>query len=307
MSQYLDDKDLFLEPKTKQYGSHMVMTNVHKPSKTKFINIDTKFRDDYNYTQAVNYNISLPERINEVKTMAVKSIEIPMTFYNISSSLGNNYFKVTDNSYNNLAQVLTIPDGQYTSAEIAAAITTAINSAAHITDLSFALTGNQSRFYTNNSTFTLEFDIDQYGGMDKYNFNFKLGWLLGFRKPNYVINRHAVSITSESFVDLTAPRYLFLAIDEFNKGNQSSFISPLSSSLINKNIIARITLDKTMYPFGTIFPATEYGGYLISDKRSYTGKIDLQKLNLQLLSENGSVIHLNGADFSFCLEVEHEA
>jgi len=307
MSQYLDDKDLFLEPKTKQYGSHMVMTNVHKPLKTKFINIDTKFRDDYNYTQTANYNISLPERINEVKTMAVKSIEIPMTFYNISSSLGNNYFKVTDNSYNNLAQVLTIPDGQYTSAEIASAITAAINSASHITDLSFTLTGNQSRFYTNNSTFTLEFDIDQYGGMDKYNFNFKLGWLLGFRKPNYVINKRAVSMTSESFVDLTSPRYLFLAIDEFNKGNQSSFISPLSSSLINKNIIARITLDKTMYPFGTIFPATEYGGYLISDARSYTGKIDLQKLNIQLLSENGSVIQLNGADFSFCLEVEHEA
>jgi len=306
MSQYLDNKDLFLEPKTKQYGSHMVMTNVHKPSKTKFINIDTKFRDDYSYSQSVNYNISLPERINEVKTLKVKGIEIPMTFYNISTALGNNYFKVTDNSNNNLAQVLTIPDGQYTSSEMSTAITTAIKTASHITDLSFTLSGNQSKFYTNNSTFTIEFDIDQYGSSDKFNFNYKLGWSLGFRKPSYVISKNDTAITSEGFMDLTTPRYLFLAIDEFNKGNQASFVSPLATSLINKNIIGRITLDKEMYPFGSILPATEYGGYLISDARSYTGKIDLQRLNIQLLSENGSIINLNGSDFSFCLEVEHE-
>jgi hypothetical protein len=230
-----------------------------------------------------------------------------MTFYNISSSLGNNYFKVIDNSLNNAERILTLPDGQYTSSEITTAITAVINAAGNISDLSFSLTGNQSRFYTNNSTFTLEFDVDQYGGADKFNFNYKLGWLLGFRKPNYIINNNTTSIISEGFIDLTAPRYLFLAIDEFNKGNQSSFVSPLSSSLINKNIIARITLDKTMYPFGSILTATESRGYLISDTRKYTGKIDLQKLNIQLLSENGSAIQLNGSDFSFCLEVEHEA
>jgi hypothetical protein len=40
MSEY-NNMDLFLEPKTKQYGSHMVMTNVHKQSKTKLVNVDT--------------------------------------------------------------------------------------------------------------------------------------------------------------------------------------------------------------------------------------------------------------------------
>ena len=33
MSQY--NNDLFLDPTTKQYGSHMIMTNVHKPEKKK--------------------------------------------------------------------------------------------------------------------------------------------------------------------------------------------------------------------------------------------------------------------------------
>ena len=48
MSNYFENRDLFLEPKVNQYGSHMVMTNVHKQNKTKYINIDTTFRDEYN-------------------------------------------------------------------------------------------------------------------------------------------------------------------------------------------------------------------------------------------------------------------
>jgi hypothetical protein len=45
---------------------------------------------------------------------------------------------------------------------------------------------------------------------------------------------------------------------------------------------------------------------MVSDKREYTGKIDLQKLNVQILDEYGNPVSLNGLDFSFCMEVEHE-
>jgi len=115
MSEYYNKNDLFLEPKTTQYGSHMVMTNVHKPKKTKYINIDTRYSDTYDYLESSNYNITLPERINEVKTMTVKSVELPMTFYNISSALGNNYFKLTDfNSDPTPIHMITVPDGIYT-------------------------------------------------------------------------------------------------------------------------------------------------------------------------------------------------
>ena len=48
MSQYFDNKDLFMGPIVNQYGSHMLMTDVKKETKTKYINIDTKFREEYN-------------------------------------------------------------------------------------------------------------------------------------------------------------------------------------------------------------------------------------------------------------------
>jgi len=63
MSQYFDNKDMFLEPSVKQYGNHMVMTNVQKPTKVKYYNLDTRFRDDYDEyskTCPTFYNITIP-------------------------------------------------------------------------------------------------------------------------------------------------------------------------------------------------------------------------------------------------------
>ena len=304
------NNDLFLEPKTTQYGSHMIMSNVHKTTKKKFISIDTRFRDEYNYSQLINYNITIPERITEVKTMKVVCAEIPISFYNISSALGNSFFSVT---YNGTSKVITLPDGQYNTLLLNTAINTNLNAKFGQSNIIYNLSGNiydvsgtTSCFITKNNT-TLNFAVNSDGTNDKYNFKTKLGWILGFRQPSYTMTSPVNSVTSEALIDINGPRYLYLAIDEFNKGNQSSFIPPLYKSLINKNIIARIALDKPQgYDFARILPANLMNGLLVSDNRSYSGKIDLLKLNVQLLSENGTIMNLNGLDFSFCLEITHE-
>jgi hypothetical protein len=290
---------LFMEPKTKQYGSHMVMTNVQKNSKTKYINIDTQFRDEYNYMKTSNYNITLPERVNEIKDLKVTNIEIPLTYFIISENLGNNYFKIT---VSGTESVITIADGNYTSSSLQTAINTALSGK----NLSCTLTQNSfSSFVTSSGTIKIEFDVDKYGNSDKYNFKNKLGWLLGFRNTTYNLTTNAT--TSEGFLNLNGPNYLYLAVDEFNKSsNQNSFSSPLFSSMVNKNILARIVIDHKNYTFGDVLVASIDNGYLLSDTRNYTGKIDLQKLNIQLLNETGIPMNLNSLDFSFCLEVTHE-
>jgi len=324
MSNYFENQELFLEPKVKQYGSHMVMTNVHKPSKTKYINIDTRFRDEYNYNELVNFNLTLPEKINDIKKLKVKSIELPMTMYNISAALGNNYFKLSNIQANNISYVITIPDGQYDLN----GLQTVINNQIRLTYntntsyLVFDISGNHSRFYRRlrpnidnpdqDYNLTIDFAIDKYGNFDKYNFKNKLGWLLGYRNLSYTITMLDFTniipnyTNSEVYVDLNVNKYLYLAIDEFTKSNPNSFITPLPTSLINKSIISRISLDKAHYGFNTIMTANMFNGLLISDERTYSGKIDLQKINIQLLNEFGYPISLNGMDFSLCLEVEYE-
>jgi len=298
MSQF-NTNDLFLEPKTTQYGSHMVMTNVAKQSKIKYVNIDTRFRDEYNYSSTANYNVTLPQRITDVKNMTLTAIEVPMSIYNVSSNLGNNCFNIT---YDGHTSTITIPDNYYNLVSLK----TAINNSLPGHDISYNYLGSKSQFITgNNKHITVSFDTTLSGSHDKYNIKSKLGWILGFRNISCEVNNGGYT-TSESFIDLNGLRYLYLAIDEFNKGNQYSFISPLYTSLINKNIIARISMDPANNDFGSVLVANLTNGLLVSDVRNYTGKIDLLKMNIQLLDENGNNVNLNGLDFSFCLAVEHE-
>ena len=293
MSEY--NMDLFLEPKTNQYGSHMVMTNVHKQTKTKLVNVDMKFRDEYNYSQIANYNITLPERINDVKSIEIINVEVPISYYNISMNLGNSYFKIM-NPDNTSPIVITIPDGQYNGFILAEKINNLLTDSG----LLYNFDGIRSKFTGN---VKIEFDIDSTGNNDKYNFKSKLGWLLGFRNTSYVIS---ADIVSEAPLDLNGPRYLYLAVDEFNnKGNQNSFITPLSNSIINKKVIARLSTNNYTFPYNLNGTFNRFNG-LTSDVRSYNGTVDIQKLNVQLLNENGIPMQLNGLDFSFLMKITHE-
>ena len=112
--------------------------------------------------------------------------------------------------------------------------------------------------------------------------------------------------TSEAFIDYSGLRYLYLVVEEYTRGNQNSFIAALPSSLVRKNILARVAINKTTFPFGTFLPANNFNGYLLSDRRAYSGKVDIQKLSVQLVDDIGAPVSLNGLDYSFCLEVEHE-
>ena len=259
--------------------------------------------------------ITLPERYTEVRNISVVNAEIPMSYYNISSALGNNAFKIIHDSSE---EVNSCADGEYTKEELKKIL----NNLLETSDNEISIINNTTISHKNSghghghghdNIVEIDFLIDASGNRSRFGFKSSLGWLLGFRTPtftftgteieNYITN----GLASTAIVSLSGPRYLYLVVDEFtSSGNQSSFVSPLPNSLINKNILARISVSKQDYPFGSILPANLSNGLLMTDVRSYTGKVDIQKLNIQLVNEFGNVINLNGDDFSFCLKIEHE-
>jgi hypothetical protein len=306
MSKYNDNKsDNFMEPTVSQHGGHMVMTNVHKPMKTKYVNLDTIFADEYNLNNTADYNITLPEKITNVQSVSISNIDLPMSFYNISSDLGNNVFRLT---YGGNEYICEVPSNQYTEIDaFINAINTVINSTIQVNAI-FSVSNNNF-LISNTTTFPMKitFDVNTLG-TDRYNFKSKLGWLLGFRKLSYNLEApssgQTTVIKAECNYNINTIRYMYLVIDEFSRGNQNTFISPLPSSLINKNIIAKLSLNSS-YPFNSIIPLNRFTG-LMSDQRCYSGKIDLQKLNIKLINEYGKTINLNGNHFSFCMEINYE-
>lgn len=307
----LDSTNLygFLEPSVKQYGSSMVMTNVVKPTKKKLINMDTRFTDDYIYprtgfNQISNYTFTLPEKVNEVKSISVSSVEIPVSFYNISSSLGNSYFTLINGG--GTKKVIQMDDGNYTDlSAVYLNIQTKVNSLG--IDASFSIAPKTSYTTIKNGAtgYEIDFNTDICGNSDKYNFRSKLGWLLGYRDPSFSMASYGTYI-SPSSANLNSVRYLYLVIDEFSNSFPNSFVSPMSSHIMNKKILARISIDNKFYPYGTVINANHRNGFLISDIRRYQGKVDIQRLNVQLVNEFGFPVNLNGLDFSFVLEIEHE-
>jgi hypothetical protein len=309
MSKYFDNKDSFLEPRVNQYNSHMVMTNVSQPTRKKYINIDSR-NLDVSGNSIANYTITLPERINNVKSIMVCNAEVPISYYNVSSNLGNNSFGVYDVTGGSSGSVV-VSNGNYTSSTLVTEINSKLTALSNnFDDLSFNVYNNfvissvKSDSTVATSGIDVNFAVNSSNEFDKYNFKAKLGWLLGFRDTSY--NMTSTTRTAEALPDLNGPRYLYLVVDEFTKGNQSSFLAINTRSQIQGNILARITMNKTTFGFGNILPANNFNGYLLTDRRSYNGRVDLQKLKIQLTDEYGTPVDLNGSGFSFCLEVEYE-
>ena len=192
MSRYFDNKDTFLGATTTQYGNHMVMTNVMKPGKTKYINIDTRFRENYDMNTLSKQNVSLPERYTDVRSISVVSTEIPMSYYNISSALGNNSFKIIHDSSE---EVIVVPDGEYTKETLE----TILNNLLETSDNEISIINNTTISHKNSghahdNIVEIDFLIDASGNRSRFGFKSSLGWLLGFRTPTLLLQEQKYRI-----------------------------------------------------------------------------------------------------------------
>lgn len=289
MSYYFDNKNILSGPTVKQQDSHMVMGGVIKPLKERIVSIDTKFRKDiFNFFADVN--LTFDEKLTEVKSIEVDTIDIPMSFYNIHDAT----FDITKSA---VLHTVTLTPGFYSnSAAVASEINTKLTDIGvgfAVTDISFNINGGKGVFSTTSDTFDISFNGNS-GNCGKSG----LGWLLGFRANSYTIQSSSKTATSEGVILLKYPRHIYVALNEFSNSNVNSF--HIHSSL-NKNIIARVSVPDT--GFGTTITATHGNGFLVSEVRRYLEKVNIQRMNLQLLDENFNVINLNGGDFSITLRL----
>ena len=242
----------------------------------KSLNIDTRFRENYFQTSPSNFQIDLPMRFNNVVSMQLAAMELPTSFYNIDRALGNNFFALID-PIHNITQMIVIPDGNYTYADLINIINTVISKIALIRQ---APNGSNVTVSFKDVVFTLDINLESGSGrvivglakcnsytipdIDACNFilsfqtdydgkpdfitplPLKFGWMLGFRNGVYTNN---ISYVSEGLIDLSAPRYVFLSIDDHNNSVSDGFISVYSSSVLNRNILARISVRGNVFNY----------------------------------------------------------
>lgn len=282
-----------------------VINPIKKRTIRKNLNIDTRFRDNYYSSSSTNFNFSLPLNIDNVLQMQLNAIELPTSYYTVSKQYNNNFFNITVNGQNS---VISIPDGNYTQTTIMDIINTQLSLAAapfsyisFIINLTNSKTGSAQTLVGPNGSgvvneLELNFQADKNGLEDRNTpLPLKFGWSLGFRNGLYVGNTNYVS---EGIVDVTGPKYLYLVVDDYNNSVNNYFISAFNSSILNNNILARISLQANNF---NILQQNNLN--LVTTPREYFGPINLQTMNVQLLDEYGRIVDLNNMDFSFCLNL----
>ena len=272
----------------------------------KNINIDTRFRDNYYTTQSSNFHLDLPIRLTQVVSLQLTALELPGTFYSVSKVFGNNFFVIEITGVEPL--IVTIPDGNYSYLDLQNYINNfLLNSSISAYNIQF-LADINTPSGTNSSgsgrmvagslsgtvNFSLNFQTDKYGNEDRQTpLPLKLGWMMGFREGFYEGN---TTYASEGIIDLIGPKYIYLVVDDFNNNVSDGFYGAFNSSILNKNILARISLQ------GSVFSILVQNNLnLLTTPRQYFGPVDIQKLQIQVLDEYGRILDLNNMDYSFCL------
>jgi hypothetical protein len=283
-----------------------------KKTTRQYLNIDTRFRDNYYGTSSTNFLLNLPIQFNDILSLQLTAIEIPTNFYVVSKLTGNNFFTIIVNGE---STVVTIPDGNYNIKGLLSVINEALNMLSNkfkgiIFQLNICngngtgqiVVGINESYITGDfqppiESISIDFQADKLGNQDRSTpLPLKFGWLLGFRNGYY---ENSLVYISEGIPDLTGPKYIYLVVDDFNNNVNNGFYSAFNSSILNNNILARISLQAN-----TFNCLIENNLNIVTTARQYFGPVNINNLNIQILDEYGRIIDLNNTDYSFCLTLQ---
>ena len=292
---------------------------------TKCLNIDTRFRDNLYSTHSSDFTLQLPAKFNKVVSMSLSSLELPVTFYSISSYYGNNFIflraSYTDASGGPLIsdKVVVVPDGNYNSQDLldkinrllapvdtAGALANPSDIFSYIQlSLDITSTGSGTGKVTMQpsgllagriTNIMIDFTRDINGIIDNVEPSTRLGWNLGFLRRKY--DGHT-SYTADAVIDPASLRYIYLAVDDFCNSSHNHFINVFNDSIMNPNILARISVKGSYF---SLLMENDFN--IVTEPRTYFGPVDIQRLRIRLFDDRGRLLNMNNANYSFCLNLK---
>ena len=294
------------------------------------INIDSRFRPNYFNSKSTDLHITLPERIDNIVSYRVGSIEIPFyAIYAVSELSGNNAIQIiwgpAAGAYTDTFTIV-IPDGNYfTTADLtnvvaSASIEKTINTILESNTVSSGGAGLNGK---------LNYHVDQISGKSVFSqpagaatpIFFKvivnvrsngtpnydapllsfLGWNLGFRNAEYISNNNGNlqfgAVVSESLAAFKSTSYIFIAIDDYNNSVNDYYSAVFSDSFAINNVITRVNV-------GILREISEASSTQLNRQRNFFGPVNIQKLRITLYDNFGRIVDLNNMDWNMELIFE---
>lgn len=272
----------------------------------KIINFDSRFRNAYYNTKSSDFHLDLPETYKKIVNMQLSSYQIPTTIYGVNET--NNFFHI---DYRDDIKKIDISNGNYSVLDPSGGrfakskISESMNATHHSFDspgFDFDINPITGRSEITNKTgydCRILFNRDTTGDtIVETPLPFKLGWLLGYRAGEYMLENGKVLI-SEGIANFDVPKYLYISINDFTQASHNNFAGTFSESIISEHLIAKIN-------YGTLITDNKiYQTHMDDDPpnfiRTYFGPVDIKKLHIKILDEYGRVVDLNNMDWSFTI------
>jgi len=333
------------------------MNPLDRTTVSKVVCVDSVFRDASDTTSAESFIVTLPDNLDRVISLSLSSINLPNTWYNVSDEPALNTFYIkTFNVYGMSADTMhtvTIPAGNYTEERM----TTTLNNIFSNTNglrLIHAMIDPVTRktvfrakisldpglpfyaFDTNAANLSPDFyyevhfqsvvvssditdcDTSETAGFTSSLDHRNIGYIMGFRKPDYVVPKlpdeedvvsflgnsvtHYCILRSEGVFDTNIIDYIFLELDDFNNNFvTNTVVSRTQRGYIGNNILAQIPVYSTgqIQQLGMMHP----GNLSTFKTRHYFGPVKIDKMAVRLLDKHGDIVNLRGNNFSFTVEV----
>lgn len=292
---------------------------------TNYLLIDSKFRENYETTTSSNFMVNLPTKLTHVVSMQLSSFEIPVTFYGISATYGNNVFQIVVNYTNNDVETsetktIVVPDGNYNPFVFIQTINNLISArddngylvnvedifgyivaSVDLTDdysgnghVTFETSGSKANLIT---SFELKF-IKPFNCNDtKLPLSSRIGYNFGFTKEEYIGEKKYIS---EMIIEPATIRYFYLSIDDYNNNVNNQFIPVYkNSTTLNSSIIAKISVKGSYFSL-----IMENDLNITTEPRVYFGPVNLQKMTITLLDDHGRILDMTQGNFSFTLLIK---
>lgn len=141
----------------------------------------------------------------------------------------------------------------------------------------------------------LDFSKNINGDPDNRSLFTKLGWNLGFTKGLYTGGDF---YCAERMIE-PGTKYIFLSVEDFNNSSNSNFINAFNDSIMNNDILARISIKGKRFHLLT---NNEFD--IVSEPKTYFGPVDIQRLRVRLLDEHGRILKMDNTNYSFCLKLK---
>jgi len=284
----------------------------------------------------------LPQKFTKVVSMQLAALEMPISFYGITSTFGNNYLYITVN-YKNLSMDTTatdlptfrvidngdgtstvagaffIPDGNYSAADLILRLNLLLR----------PLNTNNTYLRPNNIFSYIQFKLDisingsgsgkvtiipdgtKEGNINFINLDFTLG-SNGFVDGIDISSKFGWNLGFQKRQYLNGKTYTGETIIEPSNvryiylvvDDYNNNVNNHFVSAFNKSILGSNILARISMKGASFSLMMENDFNTVTEPRRYFGPIDIQKLKIQLIDEYGKPLQMNNSDYSFCINLK---